>query len=268
MSGYTPVFDSIFQGSLCGKYPDLPVWLVLLAMQQWGGVVDAHPSYISMVSGIPQPDIEAAITRFCQPDPSSRTPDNDGRRLEPLEGRGFGWRILNHRIYREKARKQAYDEQRTESGADAARKRQLRQVPRSPAQSRDLPLSETETKTDTNSEKSRKPASRATAIPEPFDLTEERKAYADKTLPNVDGPALLEAFKDHHRAKGTTAKDWDASWRTWVRNAIKWGYPMLPLPPQVRGRREPTPEQLSEAQRKAAEDNCRQLEKALGSALR
>ena len=104
MSGYTPVFDSIFQGSLCGKYPDLVVWLVLLALQQRGGVIDATPGYIAMVSGLPETEIEAAIQRFCAPDPRSRTPDHDGRRLEPLTDKGFGWRILNHERDREKRR--------------------------------------------------------------------------------------------------------------------------------------------------------------------
>ncbi|MGA9855322.1 MAG: hypothetical protein WBR29_08620 [Gammaproteobacteria bacterium] len=26
----------------------------------------------------------------------------------------------------------------------------------------------------------------------------------------------MEAFTNHHKAKGTTMKDWDAAWRTWV----------------------------------------------------
>lgn len=29
---------------------------------------------------------------------------------------------------------------------------------------------------------------------------------------------LAEHFRDHHTAKGTTSKDWDASWRTWLAN--------------------------------------------------
>jgi hypothetical protein len=148
MAGYTPIFDSVFQGSLCGKYPDLPVWLVLLALQQRGGVIDAHPSYIATVSGLPQEDIEKAIATFCQPDPSSRTPDHDGRRLEPLAGRGFGWRVLNHEKYRAMARKKEYDDQRTESGSDAARKAASRRVPTCPDVSRRVPLSESESKTD------------------------------------------------------------------------------------------------------------------------
>ncbi len=111
----------------------------------------------------------------------------------------------------------------------------------------------------------------ASRLPEDWRPTDELNDYAAKNLPNVDLASLAESFIDHWKAKsGADARkaDWSAAWRTWVRNALKWGYPLLPLPPQVKGKREPTPEQLSEAQRKAAEDNRRQLEKVLGSALR
>jgi hypothetical protein len=33
----------------------------------------------------------------------------------------------------------------------------------------------------------------------------------------------LEQFTDYHDAKGSAFKDWDASFRTWLRNAAKWG---------------------------------------------
>lgn len=129
MSGYTPVFRSIFQGTLCGKYPELPVWLVLLALADKHGEIDAHPSYIATVSGLPQADIEAAIRAFCEPDPNSRTESEDGRRLLPIPNRGFGWTIVNHGKYREKARLAAKSEREVESGANARRLNARRESP-------------------------------------------------------------------------------------------------------------------------------------------
>jgi hypothetical protein len=204
VSGYSPVFDSVFQGSLCGKYPDLPVWLVLLALQQRGGVIDAHPSYIATVSGLPQADIETAIAHFCAPDPSSRTPDFDGRRLEPLAGRGFGWRVLNHEKYREKARKKDYDDKRTESGADAARKKT---VPTTPAVSRELPLSEAEA--ETVRERAGKPSRR---VPQDF---EPDRDYASKEVPDMDVGKEIEKFRDCEFRQ--SHKEWSRVWRRWVR---------------------------------------------------
>ena len=43
--------------------------------------------------------------------------------------------------------------------------------------------------------------------------------------PDLDYEETLEAFIDHHTAKGSTFKDWDAAARTWWRNAQKWSEP-------------------------------------------
>jgi hypothetical protein len=32
----------------------------------------------------------------------------------------------------------------------------------------------------------------------------------------------FERFADYHRAKGSVFANWDAAWRTWVRNGIKF----------------------------------------------
>ncbi len=36
----------------------------------------------------------------------------------------------------------------------------------------------------------------------------------------------LQAFRDHHEAKGTLMLDWQAAWRTWINNAKKWSKPV------------------------------------------
>lgn len=221
--GYTPVFDTVFQGSLCGKYPDLPVWLVLLAMAQKGGVIDAHPSYIATVSGIPQADIEAAIARFCEPDPSSRTPDHDGRRLESIPGRGFGWVIVNHEKYREKARKQAYDAERVSSGENRDRmaKRSpaiTRADPRSPAPTSDDPLSDSDANKEKKRERTRAKARRARRVPEDF---EPDRQLALAELPDIDLETEIQKFRDWEFK--TPRSDWVAVWRTWIVNGKESG---------------------------------------------
>ena len=129
MTGYTPIFGSVFKGSLAGKFPDLPLWLVILALADKNGHVDCHPSYIAMVSGIPVDLVADCIQRFCEPDPHSRTPDDDGRRLTPLEGVGFGWAIVNHGKYREKARLSAKSAREVADGSNAERVRDRRGPP-------------------------------------------------------------------------------------------------------------------------------------------
>lgn len=128
LSGYTPVFRSVFTGSLCGQWPDTAAWLSLLALADKNGEVDMTPQYISSVTGMPLTDLLACIGRFLEPDPMSRTPDNEGRRLELIDSsRNWGWRIINFKAYREKARLAAKSAREVESGKDAERKRHSRE---------------------------------------------------------------------------------------------------------------------------------------------
>lgn len=158
MSGYTPVFDSVFEGTLCGRWPTLPVWMTILPMADKNGHIDRSLRNISLVTGWPVDLLEKAIEELMQPDPESRSEDDDGRRLALIdpENRSWGWRVVNHGKYREKARKAAYDSQRTESGKDAERKHAerspdaSREVPTRPAKSRALPPSDSDSDSDTN----------------------------------------------------------------------------------------------------------------------
>lgn len=130
MAGYTPVFDSVFEGSLCGKYPETAAWLFLLALADKNGHVDKSPNFISAVTGMPVDVLERCIREFCEPDEKSRTPDSDGRRLIPLDpDRPWGWLIVNHGKYREKARKSSFDAARVADGRNAERMRQRKAGP-------------------------------------------------------------------------------------------------------------------------------------------
>jgi hypothetical protein len=68
---------------------------------------------------------------------------------------------------------------------------------------------------------------RATGIPDDFAVDDDLTKFATDRLPNVDVPELLIRFKAFHAGKGTVSKDWRASWRTYVGNATKFGYPMV-----------------------------------------
>lgn len=70
--------------------------------------------------------------------------------------------------------------------------------------------------TSSPSEKARK-----RALPEDFTPTVDHFELA-KTV-GVDLEAEFEQFRDYHRAKGSTMKDWNAALRTWLRNAQKFG---------------------------------------------
>lgn len=120
--GYTPLFSSVFSGSLYGKYPDTAAWIFLLALADKHGVVDMTPEYIAGVTGMPLADLNSCIARFLEPDPKSRSPENQGRRLVPVDpARAWGWRIVNFVKYRERARLASKAASEIESGKNAKR---------------------------------------------------------------------------------------------------------------------------------------------------
>src|SRR3990167_8356991 len=73
---------------------------------------------------------------------------------------------------------------------------------------------------------------RATQLPEDFSVSDSIQAWAkDHGLPAPN--TELEAFRDYHVSKASTFKDWDAAFRTWLRNGKRFagnGKPPLLLP--------------------------------------
>ena len=65
-----------------------------------------------------------------------------------------------------------------------------------------------------------KPVSRATILPDDFQPNETAQRMAAEL--GLSLQAELAAFCDHHAAKGTTFKDWQAGFRTWLRNSAKY----------------------------------------------
>ena len=124
--------------------------------------------YLSGVTGLATADIIECMKRFCAPDPYSRTQIENGARLTLIDAhRDWGWIIVNHAKYREKARLISRDNARTETGEDAQRKRAERlaglpamlpdepmspDVPRCPPPSPPQTQTQTKTKTKTKTE--------------------------------------------------------------------------------------------------------------------
>ena len=64
---------------------------------------------------------------------------------------------------------------------------------------------------------------RASQFPEGFLLNDDRRAVADRHgIPAVRVDGIFEHFRDHHMAKGSVFVDWDAAWRTWCKNDLKF----------------------------------------------
>lgn len=252
MAGYTPLFDTMLDGTLYGRWPHTGIWGCLLSQCDRRGNVDIVPALLAAKIGVTVDLLLQCISDFMQPDPDSRTGDLEGRRLELIDpaSRQWGWRVINHAGYRERARKSAYDRERTDSGADAARKKAerdaSRDVPRSPAASLDTPAQSAElAKTPDasplqeeakNPEKPLVPRSPDASRDVPLSEAEAKKskrglpklrkcppefqpdtAFALSEIPDLDVEREIAKFKDWEFK--TPRSDWPAAWRTWVRKA-------------------------------------------------
>ena len=98
MSGFTKLVPEIIQSSIWNEPSDVRiVWITMLAIKDAEGYVRGDASTIARLANVPQEAALAALDLFQQPDPSSCTPDNEGRRIQAAPG---GWVVLNHHLYR------------------------------------------------------------------------------------------------------------------------------------------------------------------------
>jgi hypothetical protein len=134
MAGYTPLFSSLTTGTLYGRWPDIGLWPIVLSLADKNGVVDVTAEYLSGVTGLQVEAVISCMARFCEPDPRSRSKEESGARLVLVDPeRDWGWRIVNHLKYREKARLMGKAEQERDSGKNAERMKDRRRPPKTAA---------------------------------------------------------------------------------------------------------------------------------------
>jgi hypothetical protein len=98
---YAKLFASIYQGTLRGNTHGIVVFTNLMAHADCQGWVDIHPRAIADEVGLTLEQVQAALVELEAPDPESRSPEENGRRIVRLdEHRAWGWRIVNHAKYR------------------------------------------------------------------------------------------------------------------------------------------------------------------------
>lgn len=99
MTHFVKIYSSILDSTIWAEpAPTVKVWLTLLAMADPYGFVDGAMLGVMRRAIVSREECETAIRVLESPDPDSKTPDHEGRRIERKEG---GWQILNHRKYRD-----------------------------------------------------------------------------------------------------------------------------------------------------------------------
>src|SRR3990172_2347070 len=98
---YTKLYRGIVDGSLYGRREALTVFFVMLALADQEGIVDVLPRKIADILGETEDFVTIGLAELSAPDPISRTPTAEGRRILPLnEHRTWGWKITNYEAYR------------------------------------------------------------------------------------------------------------------------------------------------------------------------
>lgn len=91
--------QGILLSSIWSEAPEVRVvWITLLALADQNGMVAASATGIAKMAGMPLDTVCSALELFQAPDPHSRTPDDEGRRLARVDG---GYVLLNYAKYRD-----------------------------------------------------------------------------------------------------------------------------------------------------------------------
>jgi hypothetical protein len=221
---YARVFTQILDSSLAEDWQARHVFEDLLKLAD-NGVVDMTRQAIVRRTNIPAEIIDRAIAKLEAPDPSSRDPGEDGRRIVRLdEHRDWGWLIVNWPKY--EAIKRAED-QRLKTAERTRRWRDRKKVPPAPP-----PKADTDTASDTDTDTEAASLKRCTpsqGVTSGTKRTPARAAFAAPTHEEVKKyavelgiPEEAEPFRDHYQSNGwrvgkTQMGDWKAALRQWKR---------------------------------------------------
>jgi len=215
---FTKLFSSITASTIwCEDANTRIVWITMLSMADRKGRIFASVPGLAHMARVPTEACREAIAKFLSPDPDSRTPDYEGRRIEVIEG---GWRLLNYEKYRAV---------RDEESIKESKRRYInerRAAERCDVENVELgrpPSTQAEAEAEAGEEQRQKPrASRLPADwmpgPDLLKLAAERGLTGRALVDEVD------KFRDYWAAKpgkDGTKLDWDATFRNWIRTATK-----------------------------------------------
>jgi len=100
MNGFTKLYSGIINSSIWEEDTATRiVWITFLAMADSDGNVIGDPRRLAKAANVSYKDYLSALEKLTSPDLFSKTPDKEGRRIEPIQG---GWNLINYKKYREK----------------------------------------------------------------------------------------------------------------------------------------------------------------------
>lgn len=128
MSDYfVKIYGTILDSSVWGEpHATVRVWIAMLVMADQNGVVSASHSGLARRANVTADELAVALITLESPDPDSRSPEHEGRRIEKIRG---GWLVLNARSYRDlRTDKQIADAERQQQKRERDKSRDDRDM--------------------------------------------------------------------------------------------------------------------------------------------
>ncbi len=233
---FTKLFSSITESTVWMETSNIRiVWITMLAMADRKGRVWASVPGLANRSRVPVDDCRKAIETFLAPDADSRTKDNEGRRIEEIDG---GWRLLNHEKYRAV---------RDDEAAKESKRNYINERRRKEREANKLASSGNGVEKSSTVEQGRNPLSVSASDSA---LSKDRKQtgviptaeQVTEYSASIGYPMNGQAWCDIYAQKGwmvgkNKMKDWQAAVRNWKTHQWKVGpedsEPPRKLPPNV-----------------------------------
>ncbi len=251
--GYTKLFSEIVMSTVWReKDTTRLVWITMLALRNRHHVVEGSIPGLADCARVSIKACRVALKVLSDPDPDSRSQEQDGRRIEQVDG---GWFVINGEKYR---RKMSEDERREKNAIYQKNHRDRKKSVSTPSDI-SAKSAQTEEETETKNKKEGANGSRPQSVEDWL-----KELEADKTYAGID--VRREYGKMLNWCKLRSKKPTQRRFVNWLNNAEKT------LPSQHAARsdykrnyappaREPTEAELENARRIAHEETARFKEK-------
>lgn len=97
---FVKLFTQILDSSIADDRRLRHFFTDILLCSDAQGFVMMTEAAIARRIGTTTDEVKWGIAELMKPDPRSKTPDHEGRRLETVVGSGYGWRIINFEAYK------------------------------------------------------------------------------------------------------------------------------------------------------------------------